>query len=78
MMSEGPRRRFAAAFKAQAVARLSVPGATQVGVAHETGITSSPLKRWRLELEASGSATPSGARRPRRRSWSSCDARVAA
>ena len=55
MMSKGPRRRFTREFKEQAVARLSMPGATQAGVAHELGITSSQLKSWRLELEAAGS-----------------------
>ncbi len=55
MMSKGPRRRFTREFKEQVVARLSMPGATQAGVAHELGITSSQLKSWRLELEAAGS-----------------------
>ncbi len=55
-MSTGPRRRFTAEFKEQAVARLSLPGATQTSVAQELGITSSQLKGWRLELEAAGSA----------------------
>jgi len=55
MMSKGPRRRFTTEFKQQAVARLSMTGATQAGVAQELGITSSQLKAWRLELEAAGS-----------------------
>lgn len=44
MMSKGPRRRFTTEFKEQAVARLSMPGATQAGVAQELGIASSQLK----------------------------------
>lgn len=56
MMSKGPRRRFTTEFKEQAVARFSMPCATQAGVAQELGITSSQLKGWRLELEAAGSA----------------------
>ena len=56
MMSKGPRRRFTTEFKEQTVARLSMPGAAQAGVAQELGITSSQLKGWRLELEAAGSA----------------------
>lgn len=55
-MSKEPRRRFSTEFKGQAVARLSMPGATQAGVARELGITSSRLKGWRFELEAAGSA----------------------
>ncbi len=55
-MSKGPRRRFTAEFKEQAVARLSKPGTTQASVAQELGITSSQLKGWRLELEAAGSS----------------------
>ena len=50
------KRRFTAEYKAQAVARLSEPGATQAGVAAELGITPTQLKTWRLELEAAGSA----------------------
>lgn len=55
-MSRQPRRRFTAEFKEQAVARLSEPGATQTGVARELGVSASPLKGWRLELAAAGSA----------------------
>ena len=58
MMSKGPRRRFTREFKEQAVARLSMPGATQAGVAHELGITSSQLKSWRLELASSTNRFP--------------------
>ena len=38
------------------MARLSMPGATQAGVAQELAIASSHLKGWRPELEAAGSA----------------------
>ena len=38
-MSKGPRRRFTTEFKEQAVARLSMPDATQSSVAQELGIT---------------------------------------
>ena len=55
-MSKEVRSRFTTEFKEQAVARLLVPGATQAGVAKELGVTSSQLKGWRLELEATGSA----------------------
>ncbi|WP_414896609.1 transposase [Rhodovulum sp. YEN HP10] len=55
-MSRHPRRHFTAGFKEQAVARLSEPGATRTGVAHELGLTSSQLKGWRLEMAAAGSA----------------------
>lgn len=50
------RRVFSDAFKAAAVERLYEPGATQGGVAKELGVSSSQLKTWRLEIEASGSA----------------------
>ncbi|WP_414897538.1 transposase [Rhodovulum sp. YEN HP10] len=55
-MSRHPRRHLTAGFKEQAVGRLSEPGATRTGVAHELGVTSSQLKGWRLEMAAAGSA----------------------
>ncbi|WP_108260340.1 glycoside hydrolase family 3 C-terminal domain-containing protein [Mangrovicoccus ximenensis] len=55
-MSRQPRRHFAAAFKEQAVARLSEPGVAQAGVARELGVIPSQLLGWRLELAAAGSA----------------------
>ncbi|WP_216671243.1 transposase [Mangrovicoccus sp. HB161399] len=55
-MSRQPRRRFAAGFREQAVARLSGPGATQAGVARELGVSASQLKGWRPELAAAGPA----------------------
>ena len=54
-MGTRTRRRFTAEFKAQAVARLSEPGATTSGVAAELGLSPTQLKTWRLELEAAGS-----------------------
>ncbi|WP_237401463.1 transposase [Rhodovulum sulfidophilum] len=55
-MSGQPRRHFTAEFKEQAVARLSEPGASQTSVAREFGVRPPPLKGWRLELAAAGSA----------------------
>ncbi len=54
-MGSEKRRTFTDEFKAAAVERLYQPGATQGGVARELGVTSSQLKTWRLEIEASGS-----------------------
>lgn len=50
------RRKYADEFKAAAVERLYEPDATQGSVAKELGITGTPLKTWRLEIEAFGSA----------------------
>ncbi|MGI9490351.1 MAG: transposase [Geminicoccaceae bacterium] len=55
-MSKQPRRRFSAEDGEQPVARLSEAGATHSSVAAALGITPTPLKTWRLELEAAGSA----------------------
>jgi transposase len=55
-MARKTRRRFTAEYKAEAVARLSAPGATATGVAKELGISATRLKSRRLEREAAGSA----------------------
>lgn len=55
-MSRELRRHFAAEFKEQAIARLSEPGASQISVARELGVTPSQLRGWRLEMAAAGSA----------------------
>jgi transposase-like protein len=55
MMNKGPRCRFTVEFKEQAVARLSMPGAT--GRRCEgAGDHVLAAEGWRLELEAAGSA----------------------
>ena len=59
-MTKQTRRRFSPEYKEQSVARLSEPGATHSSVAADLGVTPTQLKTWRLELEAAGSAAPSG------------------
>jgi transposase-like protein len=55
-MTKHVRRRFSPECKKQAVARLSEPGATRASLAAESGVTSTQLKTWRLELAAAGAA----------------------
>ena len=55
-MGTRTRRRFTAEHKAQAVGRLSEPGAMTSGVAAELGLSPTQLRIWRLEQEAAGSA----------------------
>ena len=55
-MGTRTRRRFTAEYKAQAVGRLSEPGATASAVAAELGLSPTQLRTWRLEQEAAGSA----------------------
>ena len=50
------RRTYTDDFKSAAVDRLYEAFATQGSVATELGITGTPLKTWRLEIEAFGSA----------------------
>ena len=62
-MTRGVRRRFTPEHEEQAVARLSEPGATYGAVAADLGVTATPLKTWKLELDAVGSAAAIAARK---------------
>jgi transposase len=52
----GKRKRYTAAFKAGAVARLDESGKTLTAVAAELGVHVNQLRNWRNEILAAGSA----------------------
>jgi len=54
-MGSNLRRRFTEEYKAEAVERLSAPGASYSSVASELGVTATQLKTWYLERAAAGS-----------------------
>ena len=54
-MTRKTRRRYTAAFKAAAVARLDEPGETLSSVAQALGVAATQVKTWRLEQQAAGS-----------------------
>ena len=51
-MGSNLRRRFTEEYKAEAVERLSAPGASYSSVASELGVTATQLKTWYLERAA--------------------------
>jgi transposase-like protein len=63
MAEKRTRRRFTAAFKAQAVKRLMVGGRGLAEVATELGLSTGQLSNWRTEILAAGSAEALAARK---------------
>jgi transposase len=63
MAEKRTRRRFTAAFKAQAVKRLLEGGRGLSEVATELGLSTGQLSTWRTELLAAGSAEALAARK---------------
>ena len=64
MADKRTRRRFTAAFKAQAVKRLVEDGHGLSEVATELGLSTGQLSTWRTEILAAGSAEALAARDP--------------
>jgi transposase len=58
MAERRTRRRFTAAFKAQAVRRLLEGGKPLAAVATELGLSTGQLSTWRTEQLAAGEAAP--------------------
>src|SRR5271165_7212672 len=63
MAEKRTRRRFTAAFKAQAVKRLLEGGRGLAEVATELGLSTGQLSTWRTEFLAAGSAEALAARK---------------
>jgi transposase-like protein len=63
MAEKRTRRRFTAAFKAQAVKRLMEGGRGLAEVATELGLSTGQLSNWRTEILAAGSAEALAARK---------------
>jgi transposase-like protein len=63
MAEKRTRRRFTAAFKAQAVKRLLEDGKALAEVATELGLSPGQLSQWRTEHLAAGSAEALAARK---------------
>ena len=63
MAEKRTRRRFTAAFKAQAVKRLMEGGRGLAEVATELGLSTGQLSNWRTEFLAAGSAEAQAARK---------------
>jgi transposase-like protein len=63
MAEKQTRRRFTAAFKAQAVKRLLDGGRALSEVATELGLSTGQLSTWRTEILAAGSAEALAARK---------------
>ena len=63
MTEKRTRRRFTAAFKAQAVKRLMEGGRALAEVATELGLSTGQLSTWRTEVLAAGSAEALTARK---------------